>query len=51
MSSYTVKFLFADATFLEQTFALDITVLGAKQQLIAAWPAGNISHQLTAFLF
>jgi hypothetical protein len=40
MTNYTVKFLFADATTLEETFAIDISVLGAKQQLIAKWPAG-----------
>uniref|UniRef100_A0A7S0MK31 Ubiquitin-like domain-containing protein n=1 Tax=Cryptomonas curvata TaxID=233186 RepID=A0A7S0MK31_9CRYP len=38
---YTVKFLFADATTIEQTFQLDITVLGAKQQLISSWPAAK----------
>jgi hypothetical protein len=40
-SLYTVKFLFADATFLEESFTADVTVHDAKQKLISIWPAGK----------
>jgi hypothetical protein len=40
-SLYMVKFLFADASFIEESFAADITVNDAKQKLISIWPAGK----------
>ena len=40
-SLYMVKFLFADASFIEESFAADITVNDAKQKLISNWPAGK----------
>jgi hypothetical protein len=40
-SMYMVKFLFADASFLEESFAADVTVNDAKQKLISIWPAGK----------
>jgi hypothetical protein len=41
MAQYTVKFLFADATAIEETFPADVSVNDAKQKLILSWPAGN----------
>jgi hypothetical protein len=40
-SMYMVKFLFADASFLEESFTADVTVNEAKQKLISIWPAGE----------
>jgi hypothetical protein len=45
-SMYMVKFLFADASFLEESFTADVTVSDAKQKLISIWPAGNKTHHL-----
>ncbi len=44
-SVYTVKFLFADASFLEESFAPEVTVNEAKQKLISIWPAGKTEHK------
>ena len=41
MAQYTVKFLFADATAIEESFPADVTVHDAKQKLISSWPQGN----------
>lgn len=40
-SMYMVKFLFADASFLEESFTADVSVNDAKQKLISIWPAGK----------
>mmetsp|Transcript_12485 Transcript_12485/g.34324 ORF Transcript_12485/g.34324 Transcript_12485/m.34324 type:complete len:107 (-) Transcript_12485:1060-1380(-) len=39
MSEYTVKFLFADASTIQENFPLDVSVIGAKRHLAAKWPA------------
>ncbi len=41
--SYSVKFLFADATVIEEQFPSGISVQDAKLKLISSWPAGPIS--------
>ncbi len=50
-SQYTVKFLFADATFLEESFAADVTVQDAKQKLITIWPAGEKRYMTDTQLY
>mmetsp|Transcript_16093 Transcript_16093/g.32218 ORF Transcript_16093/g.32218 Transcript_16093/m.32218 type:complete len:112 (+) Transcript_16093:163-498(+) len=41
MSSYNVKFMFADASTIEENFESGVTILDAKQKLIANWPSGK----------
>jgi len=41
-ASFKVKFFFADAQTLEETFPASTTVADAKTKLIAAWPAGVV---------
>mmetsp|Transcript_42030 Transcript_42030/g.65717 ORF Transcript_42030/g.65717 Transcript_42030/m.65717 type:complete len:110 (-) Transcript_42030:140-469(-) len=41
MTEYRVKFMFADAVTMEETFTLGTTVAEAKTKLIANWPAGK----------
>jgi hypothetical protein len=40
-AEYKVKFFFADATTIEETFSPQVTVAEAKSKLIASWPEGE----------
>lgn len=40
-ADFKVKFFFADATTIEETFPPQVTVAEAKSKLIAAWPEGK----------
>jgi len=41
MSEFLIKFLFADASTMEETFGPEATVGEAKMKLISNWPAGK----------
>lgn len=40
MAVYTIKFMFADATTVSETFDTGSNIHDAKLKIIAAWPAG-----------
>ena len=40
-ANFKVKFFFADATTIEETFPPQVTVAEAKSKLIASWPEGD----------
>lgn len=40
-TAYNVKFMFADATVIEEEFAGGVTVIDAKLKLIGSWPEGE----------
>ena len=48
-ADFKVKFFFADATTIEETFPPQVTVAEAKSKLIAAWPEGE-AEQLAGTL-
>mmetsp|Transcript_21177 Transcript_21177/g.42750 ORF Transcript_21177/g.42750 Transcript_21177/m.42750 type:complete len:113 (+) Transcript_21177:158-496(+) len=41
MADYQIKFMFADATTMEETFDSTVTVMDAKQRMISNWPEGK----------
>lgn len=41
MSAFTIKFMFADATTVSETFDAGTLVIDAKRKIIAAWPDGS----------
>mmetsp|Transcript_43543 Transcript_43543/g.102313 ORF Transcript_43543/g.102313 Transcript_43543/m.102313 type:complete len:113 (-) Transcript_43543:93-431(-) len=41
MAEYQIKFMFADATTMDESFDAGVTVLDAKQRMIANWPEGK----------
>ncbi|KAJ1487435.1 hypothetical protein T484DRAFT_1786563 [Baffinella frigidus] len=41
MAVYTIKFMFADATTVSETFDTGSNIHDAKLKIIAAWPAGK----------
>lgn len=40
MAVYTIKFMFADATTVSETFDAGSNIHDAKLKIITAWPAG-----------
>lgn len=48
MAEYQIKFMFADATTMDESFDAGVTVLDAKQRMIANWPEGRAAILLLA---